>query len=223
MKRLTLLLFLVCIQYHLFAQIKMNVLAGALFAKGRYSGDWKNTFNTNTNTGWAVGTGVEIPLSKKVFINAAVELASKKFTYKLPPPSLFNFQRTEECMYAFVKPSLQVVVFERKQFNITAGAGLFAGTALSGKYDETSDAVFGTPVNVSGKLKFGNASGNSYKKTDAGFSLQITARYKQFILPVIADFSFVNNIPGSGSAHRKWQSLFFGLGYSFLLSGNKKN
>jgi hypothetical protein len=232
MKTAALLLLFSIFHIQLFAQIKTSIHAGPLFATGKYGGDWKNTFATNKNTGWAVSTSIEIPIAKKVFFNTAVEVANKKFTYKMPPPTLFTFQRTEQCTYLSIKPSVQVLVIKHHAFSVTAGAGFFAGIALGGKYTETADSVWGSPTNVSGKLKIGNTTGNSYKKTDAGISLQITGRYKKFIIPLMADFSFTSNIPNQYSTDpygmpmatastRKWRSLYAGIGYSFPLNKRK--
>ncbi len=217
MKHAAIILFLVFSQLYAGAQTNIAIQAGPLFSKARYGGDWKNKFTINANTGWFVRSAVEIPLSKKVFFSGAIELANKKFTYKIPPPTLFSFQRTEECTYVNIKPLIQLLIIKLKEINVSAGGGLFAGFNLGGTYTETADSLMGMPANVSGKLKIGNTSGNSYKKTDAGFSLQLTGRYKNFTLPLMADFSLINNIPGAGSAKRKWQSYFIGLGYSFRL------
>jgi hypothetical protein len=202
------------------AQMRLNISSGVTNAKGKYGADWSNTFTVKTALGWAVNSAIEIPLSKKVALYNTLEFAHKKFSYSTPAAPDFGFERTENCAYISIKPAIHFLLIGRKEFAVMAGPGLFGSLAISGKYSEAGSTIAG-PYSVKGNLKIGNEAGNSYKSADAGISLQVIARYKKFSLPVMADFSFTNNIPGKNAATRKWQSMYAGIGYSFLFKNKK--
>lgn len=202
------------------AQMRLSISSGLTNAKARYGADWSNIFDVKTAVGWAVSSALEIPLSKKIALYNSLEFSNKKFSYSIPPVPDFGFERTENCAYISLKPAIHFLLIGRKEFAVTAGPGLFGSLAISGKYSEAGSTIAGT-YSVKGNLKIGNETGNSYKSADAGISLQIIARYKNFSLPVMADFSLTNNIPGENAATRKWQSMYAGIGYSFLFKNKK--
>jgi hypothetical protein len=194
------------------AQIRLSISTGVTHAKGRYGADWKQLFTVKPGFSWAIHSTLEMPVSKKIALHNTLAFTHNTFSYAVPSVPDFGFNRTESVAYIGIKPALHFFLYHRKRLAITAGAGLFASWATGGKYQEAGSTIAG-PYVVKGNLNIGNKSGNSYKSTDAGFSLEATARYKNFILPVAAGFSVTNNIPGKNAAIRKWQSLYAGIGY----------
>jgi hypothetical protein len=216
------------------AQTAIQLSSGVTATKGKTSYEHSSVFKNKTGYSWAASAALEIPVSKKLLLQTAIAFTNKKYTVSVPFSSFAGLQRMERCAYLSFKPSLHYRVFKQKYFQVTAGAGLFAAVATGGKYSETDamGAPAPSPYKFKANLKFGNTVGNNYKKNDAGCSFQITARYKRFILPVMADFSFVSNMPSKYSSDmygmpqasaetRKWRSLYAGVGYSILI-GKKK-
>ncbi len=197
----------------------LHISSGLTYSKGKYGGDWANTFITKPEYSWAVNAAVEMPVSKKIILYNTIGFVNKKFTYSLPPNPNFTFERTENCGYLSLNTAIHYSILKQQGFTLTSGIGLFGSLALRGKYFEQNTG-FGVQSESSNKIKFGKDSrdaNTSYKNADAGLSLQLIGRYKNFIIPFIADFSLTNNIPSTDMVKRKWQSIYAGLGYTISL------
>lgn len=232
MRKLVLLILLAAIINNTSsAQTKLSLSSGVAAAKGKSSDQHSSIFKNKTGYSCAANAALEIPVSKKLLLQTAVDFINKKYSVSVPFSSFAGLQRIERCAYISLKPSLHYRILKQKYFQVTAGAGLFAAVAIGGKYSETDamGAPAPSPYKLKADIKFGNTIGNNYKRNDAGCSFQITARYKNFILPVMADFSFVSNAPSKYSSDmygmpqasaetRKWRSLYAGVGYSILLN-----
>lgn len=234
MRNFALLILLIITTATALAQTALSFSSGLTMAKGKTSFEHSSIFKNKTGYSWAANATLEIPVSKKLLLQTAVEYVNKKYSISVPFSSFAGLQRMERCAYLGIKPSLHYRLFRHKYFQVTSGAGLFAAVATGGKYSETDamGAPAPSPYKFKANIKFGNTVGNNYKRNDAGCSFQITARYKRFILPVMADFSFVSNAPSKYSSDmygmpqvnvesRRWRSLYAGLGYTMLISKKK--
>lgn len=213
------------------AQTTISISSGATYSEAKYDKSSERILKQTPGYSWGANASLNIPLSKKLILQTAIELINKKFTVNAPLSSFAGLKRTERCAYLGIKPSLHYLILSRHHFKLSAGTGFFINAAVGGKYNETDQ--FGVPAPapyaVNADLKIGNTIGNSYKRADAGCSFQVIGHYKRFMLPIIADFSFSNNIPTkrnydsygmpvASSGTRKWQSIYAGIGYLFLLT-----
>jgi len=201
-------------------QVQWGISAGTTRSIAKYDNSYSGLIKTNAGSSWALEVSNHLPLAKKLTLVNGLSYYNKKFNYSTPGIADAYVDETARCSYLQLKTAIHFDVIHKRSFLLSAGAGFFGAVGAGGKYNRFESFFTGSRTSA-GKVQYGNTAADNFKPFDAGVSLQLIARYKNFFIPVSADISCIPNLPPDGSARRKWQSWYAGMGYSFPLQSKK--
>jgi hypothetical protein len=191
------------------AQLKFGIHSGVAISNILY----KNTFarvdaDLKSHIGFTIGGTAAVRLHKGLYSETGLAYCGKGHTIDIPNiidaglrlHYRFNYlQLNQNFVFRYTPPS---------GIGYGFGAGLFAATALSGKYSGYESGILGVQY-VSGNVAFGNEN-YEYKRIDLGLNLLSRFSYKRLQLTTQMGFSFTPL-----TSNKKNISVISTLGYEF--------